>query len=237
MTRLTIMVSMDSLLADVSDRLDAFLQPDQDPRQARKRERILAAATEHFTAYGYRKTSIEDVARAAGVAKGTVYLYYRSKPELLFHAVAREKRHYLDRLAPLWRRELEPQDRLREMIRQGLIVNREMPLVTRLTSGDRELALAMEEVDTAVLARIGDLQRQITVKLVDEATGGTLTDAELAARAEVLMHAIFAVVTAAPLVPGELSVEAHAARMAELLVSGVTAPSAVPVRQAAGAGS
>ena len=237
MTELTIMVSMDSLLADVGARLDAFLQPDQDPRQARKRERILAAATERFTAFGYRKTSIEDVARAAGVAKGTVYLYYRSKPELLFHAVAREKRRYLDRLEPLWRREPKPRERLREMIRQGLIMNREMPLVTRLTGGDRELALAMEEVDTAVLSQIGDLQRQVTVKLLDEATGGTLPEAELAARAEVLIHAIFAVVTAAPLVPGTLSAEAHAARMAELLVSGVAAPYPVPVRQAAGAGA
>ena len=231
------MVSMNSLLADIRFQLDSFLQPDQDPRQARKRERILAAATDHFTAFGYRKTSIEDVARAAGVAKGTVYLYYRSKPELLFHAVAREKRRYLEQLEPLWRRELAPRERLREMIRQGLIMHREMPLVTRLTGGDRELALAMEEIDTAVLSRIGELQREITVRLIDEATGGTLTEAELGARAEVLLHAVFAVVTAAPLVPGELPAEEHAGRMAELLVSGVAAQPAVPVRQAAGAAS
>jgi TetR/AcrR family fatty acid metabolism transcriptional regulator len=228
---------LEPLLENVRARLDAFLQPDGDPRQARKRERILAAATERFTAFGYRKTSIEDVARAAGVAKGTVYLYYRSKPELLFHAVAHEKRCYLDRLQPLWGRELEPRERLREMIRQGLVMKREMPLVTRLTGGDRELAIAMEEIDTDVLSRIGDLQRQVTEKLLDEATGGTLPDAELAARAEVLIHAIFAVVTAPSLMPGELTAGEQAARMADLLVSGVAAPCAAPVPKAVGAAS
>jgi len=47
-----------------------------------KRAAILAAAQTCFWRNGIRRTAIEDVAREAGVAKGTVYLYFASKAEL-----------------------------------------------------------------------------------------------------------------------------------------------------------
>jgi AcrR family transcriptional regulator len=53
-----------------------------------KREAILAAALELFGRYGFRRTSIDDIARQAGVAKGTVYLYVENK-EALFRTLAR----------------------------------------------------------------------------------------------------------------------------------------------------
>jgi len=52
-----------------------------------KREAILAAALALFGRYGYRRTSIDDIAREAGVAKGTVYLYVESK-EALFRTLS-----------------------------------------------------------------------------------------------------------------------------------------------------
>jgi AcrR family transcriptional regulator len=54
-----------------------------------KRSAILAAAQTCFWRNGIRHTSIEDVAREAGVAKGTVYLYFASKEEL-FGSLASE---------------------------------------------------------------------------------------------------------------------------------------------------
>jgi AcrR family transcriptional regulator len=52
-----------------------------------KRDRILDAAQRLFVRYGMKRTSIEDVAREAGIAKGTVYLSFNSKAEL-FAAIA-----------------------------------------------------------------------------------------------------------------------------------------------------
>ena len=52
-----------------------------------KRDAILAAGLELFGRYGYRRTSIDDIARAAGVAKGTVYLYVENK-ETLFRTLS-----------------------------------------------------------------------------------------------------------------------------------------------------
>ncbi len=48
-----------------------------------KRDRILAAATQVFARHGFFSAQVADVAREAGVAAGTVYLYFRSKDDLL----------------------------------------------------------------------------------------------------------------------------------------------------------
>jgi AcrR family transcriptional regulator len=50
--------------------------------------RLVDCATEVFIAQGYRRTQMADVAKALGVAKGTLYLYVESK-DALFDLVAR----------------------------------------------------------------------------------------------------------------------------------------------------
>ena len=51
-----------------------------------KRQSIVAAAQELFTSVGYEQTTIADVAKMAGIAVGTVYLYFKNKRELLLAA-------------------------------------------------------------------------------------------------------------------------------------------------------
>jgi AcrR family transcriptional regulator len=57
-------------------------------KQARPAE-LLSAALELFVERGFAATRLEDVARRAGVSKGTLYLYFDSKDDL-FKAVVRE---------------------------------------------------------------------------------------------------------------------------------------------------
>src|SRR5205814_8947314 len=63
------------------------------PRWHRRKDacpdEILAAALEVFADRGFAATKLDDVARLAGVTKGTIYLYFDSK-EALFKAVVRE---------------------------------------------------------------------------------------------------------------------------------------------------
>ncbi|MCE9648637.1 MAG: TetR/AcrR family transcriptional regulator; helix-turn-helix transcriptional regulator [Parvibaculum sp.] len=56
---------------------------------------ILDAALSLFRQYGYRRTSMEDIAQAANVAKGTLYIYFKSKDEL-FEALARRLAAQID---------------------------------------------------------------------------------------------------------------------------------------------
>lgn len=52
-------------------------------RAGDKRDRILRAAITVFARKGFHATRVSEVARAAGVADGTIYLYFKSKEELL----------------------------------------------------------------------------------------------------------------------------------------------------------
>lgn len=55
-------------------------------REAKKRKTkkaILAAAVELFSIHGFEKTSISQLAKTAGIGKGTVYSYFKTKQDLL----------------------------------------------------------------------------------------------------------------------------------------------------------
>ena len=69
------------------------------PKEGRPQE-ILAAAFEEFAANGYAASRVEDVAERGGIAKGTIYLYFKDK-EGLFRAVVRSMiRPVFDQLIP-----------------------------------------------------------------------------------------------------------------------------------------
>jgi AcrR family transcriptional regulator len=57
--------------------------PPQQRRSREKRNQLLSAALRRFQAKGYVATSMEDVAREAGTAVGTLYQHFRSKRQLL----------------------------------------------------------------------------------------------------------------------------------------------------------
>ncbi|HEV3373171.1 MAG TPA: TetR/AcrR family transcriptional regulator [Xanthobacteraceae bacterium] len=59
-------------------------------RRAERRQAILAAALREFSARGFAAARLDDVAEAAGIAKGTIYLYFRDK-EALFQDLIRSE--------------------------------------------------------------------------------------------------------------------------------------------------
>lgn len=54
-------------------------------------DRILAAAAELTERWGYQKTTIDDIARQAGVAKGTIYLHWKTREDLFMAMLLREQ--------------------------------------------------------------------------------------------------------------------------------------------------
>jgi AcrR family transcriptional regulator len=55
-----------------------------------RQERVLAAALEVFGRYGFRKTSMDEVARSADISRQGLYLYFASKEALFRAAVSQE---------------------------------------------------------------------------------------------------------------------------------------------------
>lgn len=66
-------------------------------RKAARPHEILDAAVEVFAEQGFAAAKVDEIARRAGIAKGTIYLYYRTKEEL-FEAMVRA------RIAPVFSR-------------------------------------------------------------------------------------------------------------------------------------
>lgn len=139
-------------------------------RAAQKRARILQAATELFINLGYRKTSVEDIATRAGVAKGTVYLSFRSKAEILKAAISAEEEGYLERTRPILTDTMDDRERLRLWVVNLVMMGSSMPLTFRMLRGDTEIITALDELPDVVLRRQHELTLDFTKDLVEAAT-------------------------------------------------------------------
>jgi TetR/AcrR family fatty acid metabolism transcriptional regulator len=85
-----------------------------------KRDAILRAAIDVFADRGFFNAQVADVARAAGVAAGTVYLYFRSKDDLLVSIFERTMREGLTRIRGSIADAADPRERLRRFARLHL---------------------------------------------------------------------------------------------------------------------
>ncbi len=69
------------------DKLEAPFERDRPPRRRvgreQRRQELIGAALKAFTATGVAATSVDDIVRAAGVAKGTFYLYFDTKDDIV----------------------------------------------------------------------------------------------------------------------------------------------------------
>ena len=76
-------------MADPVTRSKRPARPRWQRRKEARPEELVAAALEVFVERGFEATTLAEVARRAGVTKGTIYLYFENK-EALFKAVVRE---------------------------------------------------------------------------------------------------------------------------------------------------
>src|SRR5213593_1312878 len=90
------------------------------PRPQTKRERILRAAIDVFAQSGYFNAKVSEIARAAGVADGTIYLYFDGKEDLLVSIFRDHTRNYLQSLERDLANVNRPEDRIRIAIRHHL---------------------------------------------------------------------------------------------------------------------
>lgn len=85
-----------------------------DPKDARVAA-IIQAAEDVFLRYGFKKTSMDDLARAAGLSRQGLYLYFRTKEDLfketVTHVLGRMRAAHRQALA---RKDLEIEERLLE---------------------------------------------------------------------------------------------------------------------------
>lgn len=99
-----------------------------------KREAILRAAIKVFAEKGYFSSKVADIAGAAGIADGTVYLYFRSKDEILHSIFDRAMAEFIDE----GKRQIAPIDSPVERLRRIAQLHLEK------LGADRDLAIVFQ---------------------------------------------------------------------------------------------
>jgi AcrR family transcriptional regulator len=85
------------------------------PKEAVK-DAILDATDRLLALFGYRKMTVEDIAAEAGIGKGTIYLHFSSKEEVVLSHIDRIVERLKDRLKEIARSEASAAERIRLML-------------------------------------------------------------------------------------------------------------------------
>lgn len=123
-------------------------------RSGDKRERILRAAIKVFASQGFYATRVSEIAKAAGVADGTIYLYFKNKDHVLISIFEDRMSQLLEVLRTEIDKGKDTADKLRRVIRLQL----------GLLEGQRELA----EVVTVNLRQSSELLKQYAAPLFSQ---------------------------------------------------------------------
>jgi len=127
-----------------------------------KRQLILRAATKVFARNGYFNSKVADIARAADVADGTVYLYFKSKEEILHSIFDQNMADAISAGRQLIRQARDPREQLRRIAQlhlERLGADRDLAVVFQVEL--RGSTKFMEQFSAAGFAEYLDLLRGI----------------------------------------------------------------------------
>jgi len=136
-----------------------------EPEQQRRAQRILDAAADLVLRWGYKRVTVEEVAKRAGIGKGTVYLHFRNKEALFLTVLLRAQHQVVEATAE--RMAADPEQLLPSRLVSSLYrVLSDDPLARVLYLGDAEVLgrLAHEAADT-LGALVGRRQEVLTEHL------------------------------------------------------------------------
>ena len=160
-----------------------------------KRARILDAAVKVFAERGFHSATVAEIAREAGVADGTIYLYFKSKDDLLLRLFDEKMTALVEEARTALAKEPDAPARLRRFIHLHLaLVEKNPDLASVLIVELRQSAQFLKAADRAKLAAYidliaevveggqdrGELQAGISPQTVKRAIFGALDELALA---------------------------------------------------------
>ncbi len=118
---------------------------------------ILDTAKKMFGRYGLRKTSIDEIARMARVAKGTIYNYFGSKDQVYLEVLRRETNEVIDKISFSVAQEVSPKEKLSAFARAKFKYMRQAINILNL---DRE---GIENLPSAESIRNDFIEREVNL--------------------------------------------------------------------------
>jgi TetR/AcrR family fatty acid metabolism transcriptional regulator len=187
-----------------------------------KRDAILRAAIDVFAERGFFNAQVADVARAAGVAAGTVYLYFRGKDDLLVSIFDRTMREAFAEARAAVADVRDPGERLRQFAHVHLgRLGRDRNLAIVYQVELRQSVKFMEQFSSTLLR---DYLGQIRAAIVDgQQTGIFRSDVNATAVAKMFFGALDEMATNWILSRRRYALEAEADMVVDLFLKGVRA--------------
>lgn len=156
-----------------------------------KRESILMEAARAFARLGFKKASIDEIARKAGVAKGTIYLACASKQDLFYQVLHREVVAWIGEVAQGIDPRVPADELLDRVSRQGVAYLDQRPLLKSLLFGDAYRLMpdwgdrldglaALGRGNVEQILRLGIAQGRFRADLDVDSTAQLLLDLQLA---------------------------------------------------------
>ncbi len=135
-------------------------------------QRILDAAFDCVSGVGLGRTTVEDVARHAGLSRQTIYRYFPSKDVLILSLVLREEEKFLDGVRMAFATDPDLEEAVADGIEFCLRFAREHPLLDRLLATDSETLLPYLTIrSTPILMRARTTVTELIASRVGGATG------------------------------------------------------------------
>jgi TetR/AcrR family fatty acid metabolism transcriptional regulator len=148
---------------------------DRGDRSGDKRERILVAAERIFARHGFFAARVSDIAREAGVADGTIYLYFKNKDDLLISLFESRMERVNAHLAAQTVRHTKPREKLLAFVKAYLGLVKEQPAAAEvLTVELRQSAKFMK--GQPANPKFAELLRLLASIVADGQAAGTFDD-------------------------------------------------------------
>ena len=196
--------------------------PRPSPDKADRREAILKAAIRTFAERGFFNAQVADVARAAGIAAGTVYLYFKSKDDLLVSIFERSMREGLTTGRAAVAHLSDPRERLLRLARGHLARlghDRNLAIVFQVEL--RQSTKFMERFSASLLRDYLGLIREAIAD--GQRQGLFRADVKATAAAKMLFGALDEMATNWILSRRRYSLEADADAVVDLFINGARA--------------
>ncbi|MFL6681113.1 MAG: TetR/AcrR family transcriptional regulator [Burkholderiaceae bacterium] len=139
--------------------------PARGPADHEVRSQIVAAATEHFSRYGYEKTAVSDLAKAIGFSKAYIYKFFESKQAIGEMICANCLQEILAEVRGAVAQADQPPEKLRRMFRSITeaslrLFSRDRKLYEIAASAATEQWQAVRAYDEQVRELIADILRE-----------------------------------------------------------------------------
>jgi AcrR family transcriptional regulator len=108
-----------------------------------KKEDIAQAAMELFTNFGYKAVSMESIAVRAGVAKGTLYLYFKDKEALFYHLLSEFIQDFDNLIKQIEKRRMPLADEIVEVIYNLLVYRKNQKFLFKIIREAHDMKTAI----------------------------------------------------------------------------------------------